>query len=222
MTVPFPDPAAPVTVIHDALETAFHAQPPGSVTLALKFPPAAEAFCVAGDKVASQGAPVCVMTNDWPAMVSVVERELLSGFAAMAYPTLPFPVPELVVVKVTHEAGLVALQPHAAPAVMAMLPVPDVDATEALEGEMLYPHPAACVIVTAWPATVSTPERDCEVAFAATEYETVPDPVPLAPDVIDIQDTALEAFQAQPAVVVTETLPVPPAVAALAVVGFTV
>ena len=58
--------------------------------------------------------------------------------------------------------------------------------------------------------------------FAATEYETVPDPVPLAPDVIDIQDTALVAVHVQPAAVVTETLPVPPAVAALAVVGFTV
>ena len=60
------------------------------------------------------------------------------------------------------------------------------------------------------------------VVFAATEYETVPDPVPLAPLVIDIQDTALDAFQAQPAVVVTDTLPVPPAFVALAVVGFTV
>ena len=60
------------------------------------------------------------------------------------------------------------------------------------------------------------------VALASTEYETVPEPVPLAPLVIDIQDTALVAFQVQPAAVVTDTLPVPPAVTALAVVGFTV
>ena len=76
--------------------------------------------------------------------------------------------------------------------------------------------------MTAWPATVSTPERDCVVALASTEYATVPDPVPLAPLVIDIHATALVAFQVQPACVVTDTVPVPPALVALAVVGFTV
>ena len=60
------------------------------------------------------------------------------------------------------------------------------------------------------------------VALASTEYETVPDPVPLAPLVIDIQATALDAVQVQPVRVVTATLPVPPALVALAVVGFTV
>jgi hypothetical protein len=147
---------------------------------------------------------------------------VLSGFAATEYPTLPEPVPEVEVVNVTHDAGLVAVQLHEVPAVTLILPVVAVEATEALAGEIAYPHPAACVMVTAWPATVSTPDRDCVVALAATEYETVPDPVPLAPLVIDIQDTALVAFQVQPVCVVTETLPVPPAVAALAVVGFTV
>jgi hypothetical protein len=77
-------------------------------------------------------------------------------------------------------------------------------------------------MVTAWPATVSTPARDCVVEFAATEYDTVPDPVPLAPAVIDIQDTALEAFHVQPAAVVTETVALPPLAVALAVVGLTV
>ena len=128
----------------------------------------------------------------------------------------------MAVENVTQLAGLCAVHAQPEPAVTAMVPVPEVEATEALEGEMLYPHPAACVMVTACPATVRTPERDCVVEFAATEYDTVPEPVPLAPLVIDIQDTALVAVHVQPAAVVTETLPVPPAVAALAVVGFTV
>jgi len=44
--------------------------------------------------------------------------------------------------------------------------------------------------------------------YAATEYPTVPDPVPLAPEVMVIHDTLLEDVQAQPAVVVTLTEPV--------------
>jgi hypothetical protein len=32
--------------------------------------------------VASHGAPACVMTKGWPAMVSVVDRELLVALAA--------------------------------------------------------------------------------------------------------------------------------------------
>ena len=218
-----PDPEAPVrTVIHDTPGTAFHAQPDGTLMSTASSSPAARMLCVAGVNVTSHAAPACVITKDCPATVNVVDREVLVVFAATEYPTEPLPVPDVAVENVTQLAGLCAVHAQPEPAVMAMLPVPEVDATEALDGEMLYPHPAACVMVTAWPATVSTPERDCEVAFVATEYDTVPDPVPLAPDVIDIQDTALEAFHVQPAAVVTETLPVPPAVAALAVVGLTV
>jgi hypothetical protein len=58
--------------------------------------------------------------------------------------------------------------------------------------------------------------------LAATEYETVPEPVPLAPLVIDIHDTALVAVHVQPAAVVTVTLPDPPAFEALPLVGDTV
>lgn len=77
-------------------------------------------------------------------------------------------------------------------------------------------------MVTAWPATVSTPERDWVFGFAVNEYVTVPEPVPLAPLVIDIHDTALEAVQLHPAVVVTVTVPVPAAPVTEAAVGETV
>jgi hypothetical protein len=51
---------------------------------------------------------------------------------------------------------------------------------------------------------------------------TVPEPVPLAPAVIDIQVTALDAVQAQPFAVVTLTDPVPAVAVAGAAVGVTV
>lgn len=58
--------------------------------------------------------------------------------------------------------------------------------------------------------------------MASTEYDTLPEPDPLAPLVIDIQDTALVAVHAQPAAEVTDTVPVPAVAAALALVGVTV
>ncbi len=45
--------------------------------------------------------------------------------------------------------GLCAVHEQPAPAVMAMLPEPAVDETEAVVGEILYPQPAAWVTVTA-------------------------------------------------------------------------
>jgi hypothetical protein len=58
------------------------------------------------------------------------------------------------------------------------------------------------------PATVSVPVLELVLVLAATEYATVPEPVPLAPDVIVIQDTPLEAVHAHPLVVVTLAVPV--------------
>jgi hypothetical protein len=49
-----------------------------------------------------------------------------------------------------------------------------------------------------------------EPEFAATEYPTVPSPVPLLPEVIVIKESGVVAVQAQPAPAVTFTLPVPP------------
>jgi hypothetical protein len=46
--------------------------------------------------------------------------------------------------------------------------------------------------------------------FAATEYFTVPLPVPVEPDEIVAQETPVDALQEQPLVAVTEIVPVPP------------
>jgi hypothetical protein len=49
--------------------------------------------------------------------------------------------------------------------------------------------------------------------YGATEYETVPLPLPLAPDVIVIHETSQTAVQPHPPPVVTTTFPDPPALA---------
>jgi hypothetical protein len=46
--------------------------------------------------------------------------------------------------------------------------------------------------------------------FGLAENDTVPFPVPVAPDITDTQPTLLTAFQAQPDGVNTFTLPGPP------------
>jgi hypothetical protein len=75
------------------------------------------------------------------------------------------------------------------------------------------------LIVNIVPANVELTDRASGVVFADTEYDIVPFPVPLLPDVIVIHDTLLEAVHEHPAWVVTDTLPVPPEAPKLALVG---
>ncbi len=75
--------------------------------------------------------------------------------------------------------------------------------------------------MTACPATVRTPTRDWVVELATNEYVTVPDPDPLAPLLIVIHETELDAVHVHPEADVTDTVPVPAPVGADAVVGLT-
>jgi hypothetical protein len=59
-------------------------------------------------------------------------------------------------------------------------------------------------------ATTSAPERADGTTFAATEYETLPSPWPLAEPLIDTQATPELAVQGQSRAVETATVPVPP------------
>ncbi len=81
-------------------------------------------------------------------------------------------------------------------------PVP----AEAVRGEEVTP---LCVIVKVFPAIVDAAVLDAPV-FAVTLYDTVPLPVPLAPEVMVAQETPVAADQVHPLCVVTVTLPVPP------------
>ena len=90
------------------------------------------------------------------------------------------------------------------------------------EGEIEPPVPADAVIVkvvavaACWltvkvlPAIDTAADRDAVAVLAATEYPTVPGPVPLEPAVIVIQEALVDALHAQPAWAVTVTLPVAP------------
>ena len=68
------------------------------------------------------------------------------------------------------------------------------------------------------PATVKVPVLEAPV-LALTEKATVPLPVPLAPEVIQIQLSLLFAVQAQPLPAVTDTLPLPAEAPKLCEVG---
>src|SRR4030095_13029941 len=60
------------------------------------------------------------------------------------------------------------------------------------------------------PAIVSVPERPGPFVDATVKL-TVPFPVPLPPEVIEIHGTLLDALQPQPPGAVTDTEPLPPA-----------
>lgn len=58
-----------------------------------------------------------------------------------------------------------------------------------------------------WPPIVRVPVRGVAFVLALTLYATVPFPVPLAPDVMEIHIALVVATQPQPALVVTLTVP---------------
>ena len=73
--------------------------------------------------------------------------------------------------------------------------------------------------VNVWPPTVNVPLRGLVLVLAEIEKPTVPLPVPVPPVTV-IQDPALlTVLQAQPVVVVTVTLPEPPAAASVWLAG---
>lgn len=153
----------------------------------------------------------CETVTVWPATVIVpVRAEPVFGVAAKV--TLPLPVPLWPDVMVIHAALLVAV--HAQPLVVVTAtgpPVPPAPPIDTLVGCTENAHAtAACDTVNVWPAIVSVPIRAGPV-FAATLKVTLPLPVPVAPDVMVIQDALLAAVQPQPAPAVTATLlPVAP------------
>ena len=58
---------------------------------------------------------------------------------------------------------------------------------------------------------VDVADRDAVAVLAATEYPTVPGPVPPAPAVIVIQEALVDTLHAHADEALTVTLPVPPA-----------
>jgi hypothetical protein len=100
---------------------------------------------------------------------------------------------------------------HAQPAtVVTFTPlVPPLAVKLRVVGLMVNEQPELWVTVNVWPATVIVPVL-CGPAWAATEKDTAPLPEPLAPELIVIQESLLDAVQTHPVAVVTLTPPVPP------------
>jgi hypothetical protein len=74
-----------------------------------------------------------------------------------------------------------------------------------METTPVWDTPNAC------PAIVMVALRSPLPVLAATAYSTVPFPEPLVPEVMVTHPASLEAVQLHPAVVVTVTVPFPPA-----------
>ena len=92
LTVPFPLPAVPdVTVIHEALGVAVHAQPDAAVTATVALPPAAATDLVSGEMLNAQPFP-CVSVTVRLATANVPDREGPPA-AATANVTVPDPLP---------------------------------------------------------------------------------------------------------------------------------
>jgi hypothetical protein len=107
---------------------------------------------------------------------------------------------------------LVAVQSQPLAAVTLAVAVPPAGGWVAVSGATLKLHVAPLwVTVTVCPATVNVPVRPVVEALDATEYVTVPLPVPLAPAVTVIQAMLLVAVQLQPLAAVTLAVAVPPA-----------
>jgi hypothetical protein len=96
--------------IHGALLVAVQSQLPAVDSVAVKLPPAAGAFHVAGETVYAQGVPAWVTVNVWPATVSVPVRDAVDVLAATTKPTTPFPLPDAPLPIVIQETLLVAVQ----------------------------------------------------------------------------------------------------------------
>jgi uncharacterized protein YhhL (DUF1145 family) len=167
-----------------------------------------------------QFAPGWVTVKLRPAIVSVAVRAAVVVFAAAVKVTVPLPVPFDPAVTVTQLAPLVAVHAHPVVVVTATLPVPPAAANAWFDAEMLNAQPAAaCVTVKLRPAIVSVAVRAVVVVFAATLKLTVPFADPLDPAVTVTQLARLVAVHGQPVIVVTATLPVPPAAANACVDG---
>jgi hypothetical protein len=154
-----------------------------------------------------------------PAMV-IVPLRTPPVFWATVYDTVPLPVPLEPAMIVTHAAVLVAVQLQPAPAVTETLALLPAAAGEELVGLIEYVQlpPEAWLTVKVRPAIVMVPVR-APLVFWATEYDTVPLPVPLAPPVIAIHASLLVADQLQPDVAVTVTEADPPAAAGEVLIG---
>jgi len=119
----------------------------------------------------------------------------------------PVPDPDTVI----HDVLVDADQTQPAWVVTDSVPAPPAADGDRLIGLTKKLHGADCVIVKGIPAISKVAVRFVVAVFAATLKLTVPLPVPLAPFAMVTHGAPPVAVHTQPPVVVTVTLPAPPA-----------
>jgi hypothetical protein len=140
-------------------------------------------------------------SGDAQSIVRPIRRDLVVH-VTVALPAAPDAI-------VIHDALLAASHAQPVPAVTETVPSAPEAGTDRVSGEIANVQPCPWTTVTLWLAMVSVPDRDGPVVAAAVN-DTVPDPLPLAPDAMVIHEALLDALHAHPAPAVTATLPLPP------------
>jgi hypothetical protein len=134
------------------------------------------------------------------------------------------PVPDAPDVMVSHGVVVVAVQvqPGCVFTLKESLPPPNSNSFDVGESVYVQLAVAVCETETFFPATLNEPLREVVPLFAAAVYETVPSPVPDAPELIVSHGVVVVAVHAQLLPVVTATVAGPPALVKLCDVGVTV
>lgn len=152
----------------------------------------------------------CVTLIGIPAMLRIADRDVIPAFAGIVYVTLPDPVADPV--NVIHEAVVDDVQAHVDDVVTVIVPVPPPAGAVTRSGVTENVHDTLGSVTTKLlPAIVSKAVFANAVVFDAAVNPTLPEPVPLVPLEIVTHDAPLAAVQLHPAVVVTITVPLPPA-----------
>jgi hypothetical protein len=222
LTLPLAIPDVGLSVTQELEVNAFHEQPACVTTPTEPLPPAAATPADGVDTAYVQPgeapAAACVTDTGDPAIISVVDRDVVPVFAASAYVTLPGPCPDDGDT-FAQAAGLDAVQAQASLAVREIAPDPPAAPTETnvltgtaqpVEGAGADEPAAAWFTATLLPATWSVVVRSVDDVFGEMEKLTVPALLPDAGETVT-QDTGLLACQLHPAPALTPMVPARPA-----------
>jgi hypothetical protein len=170
VAVPEPTPD-PVTVTHALVVVAVHAQVGCVVTAIDPLEPVGGDVISDGETAKVQVAVACVTVNDFPAIVSVADRDRLPVLGATAKVTVLDPVPVAPPEIVTHGMRLEAVQLQPDVVVTVTVPLPPPGSNAWLVGEIVKAHAVVAGWITAndLPAMVIDPTRDVVPVFCATE-----------------------------------------------------
>jgi hypothetical protein len=157
-TCPLPVPLAPdVMASHAALLLAVQAHPAPAVTVNDPDAPPDGTVWPAGASE-NEHPPLCVSVNVWPPAMIVPVR-CGPGLAAARYRTVPFPLPLVPAVIVSHDASLAAVHAHPAAVRTSNVASPPPAGAVADEEDSDVVQSAPWLTVNVRPAIVSVPDR---------------------------------------------------------------